>query len=180
MSFITTPNWNEFIDRIALILSKSALIMPASNGFKTKKDLVHQIIKYTFPIPEQPPSGRGPPHIFINRADNPVIRRKKIGRDSIDEHGPERWTLEFYAVVVMLVEEDPIKSQEALYNVTEAIMTTLGKNRRLVDTVGGEPMAYHLTTMDIPYNIKSTASALQAHNVIIRPDILVNLKNETL
>ena len=151
--------------------------MPASNGDETKKNLVRQIIKYTFPIPEQPPEGLGPPHVFINRAENPVIRRQKIGRDSRDEHGPEKWTLEFYAVMVVLDEsENPLKSQEQLYDITEAIMTTLGKNRRLLDDGGLNPIAYTLTTLDVPYNIRSTSSALKAHNVMIRPEIIVNLR----
>ena len=177
MSFTETPNWNDFIDRFAEIFQNSSLILPATNGSDTEKDLVNQIVKYTFPIPEQPPNGRGPPHIFINRADNPVIRRQKIGRDSLDEHGPEKWTLEFYAVIVMLVQEDPIKSQAALYDVTQAIMTTIGKNRRMLDKAGENPLAYTITTIDIDYNIRSTAAALKAHNVVIRPEIIVNLRS---
>ena len=178
MSFTTAPNWNTFIDRLALTLQNSTLLMPATNGDDTQKDLVRQIVKYTFPIPEQVPEGFGPPHIFINRAENPVIRRQKIGRDSRDEHGPEKWTLEFYAVSVIMDEtENPLKSQEQLYNVTEAIMTTLGKNRRLLDDVGANPIAYTLTTLDVPYNIRSTSTALKAHNVIIRPEIIVNLRS---
>jgi len=177
MSFTSTPNWNDFIDRFADIFQKSLLIMPQSNGDETKEDLVRQIIKYQFPLPEQPPDGLGPPHIFINRADNPVIRREKIGRDSLDEHGPEKWTLEFYAVSVILEPRGPTFSQQSLYTLTQAIMTTLGKNRRLTNPTGGaDPMAYSLTTLDVPYNLKTREASISAHNVIIRPQILVNLR----
>ena len=73
--------------------------------------------------------------------------------------------------------ENPIKSQEQLYDVTEAIMTTLGKNRRLLNDSGADPIAYTLTTLDVPYNIRTTSSSLKAHNVIIRPEIIVNLRS---
>lgn len=176
MSLSAVPNWNSFIDRIADILTRSSEVMPKTNGSTTKNDLVNEIVKYTFPLAEQTPNGAGPPHIFINRAENPVIRRQKIGRDSINEHGPEKWTLEFYVVSVVLVEHDPMQSQEDLYNLTQAIMNTLGKNRRLLDKDNLNPLAYHLETVDVPYNLRTDEASLKAHNVLVRPDILVNLR----
>jgi len=177
MSFTTTPNYNAFIDRLALIMQDSTLVMPATNGSLTQKDLVRQIIKYSFPTPEQPPDGLGPPHLFINRADNPIIAREKIGRDTLDEHGPEKWTLEFYIVCVILEQSSFERSQKAMYNLTEAIQTTLGKNRRLrTPPAGTDPMAYHLTTDDIPFNLNTKENLLLAHNVIVRPQIIVNLR----
>jgi hypothetical protein len=178
MSFTTTPDYNAFIDRIALILEKSTLVMPASNGSTTEKDLARQIIKYEFPVPEQPPGGLGPPHIIVTKADNPILRRQKVGRDSLDEHGWEKWTLEFYIISVILEQSSYERSQEAMYTITEAIQTTLGKNRRLI-TPGGagiDPMAYNLTTVDIPYRLDSSEALLLAHNVVVRIDVLVNLR----
>lgn len=178
MSFTTTPDYNAFIDRLALILEKSTLVMPASNGDNTKQDLVRQIIKYSFPVPEQPPDGLGPPHIFINSAPNPVLRRKKLGRDSRDEWGWEKWTLEFHIVCVVLETASYERSQKAIFTLINAIQDTLGKNRRLI-TPGGagtDPMAYHLESIDIPYNLNSSEALLIARNVVVRPDILVNLR----
>jgi len=177
MSFTTTPDYNTFIDRLALILEKSTLVMPASNGSTTAKDLVRQIIKYEFPTPEQPPDGLGPPHIFINKAENPILSRQKIGRDSLDEHGPEKWTLEFYIVMVILEQSSYERSQKAMYTLTNAVQDTLGKNRRLrTPPAGTDPIAYSMTTLDVPYILNSTENLLLAHNIIVRPQILVNLR----
>ncbi len=179
MSFTTTPDYNAFIDRLALIMEKSSLVMPASNGSTTAKDLVRQIVKYEFPTPEQPPEGLGPPHIFINKAENPIVSREKIGRDTIDVHGPEKWTLEFYIVMVILEQSSYERSQKAMYTLTNAVQDTLGKNRRLTDPTGApgtDPMAYSMTTLDVPYILKSSENLLLAHNIIVRPQILVNLR----
>jgi hypothetical protein len=176
MSFTTTPDYNAFIDRLALIMEKSTLVMPADNGGSTK-NLVRQIIKYSFPVAEQPPDGLGPPHIFINKALNPVVRRQKVGRDSLDAHGWEKWTLEFNIVCVILEQSSYERSQKAMYTLINAITDTLGKNRRLrTPPSGTDPMAYSLTTVDVPYALNSTEALLIAQNVIVRIDVLVNLR----
>jgi len=175
MSLTTAPNWNTYIDRLEEIILNSSLVMPATNGSTTQNDLVRQIIKYSFPLGEQPPDGLGPPFIFINRAPNPIVRRQKIGRDNRDAHGPERWTLEFWLVMVVQT-HDPLVSQSDLYNLTEAVMTTLKKKRRLTDTSNDNPLAYHLEMFDVPYNLNVDENDLVAHNVVVRPDVLVNTR----
>jgi hypothetical protein len=175
MSLTTAPNFNDYIDRFALILEKSSLVMPKTNGDNTKKDLFSQIIKYTFPIPEQPPEGLGPPHLYINKANNPVIRREKAGRDSLNEHGFDRWTMEFYLIPV-IQEYDPLESQKSMYTAVSAILTALGKNRRLTDDSGNNPLAATLVTDVRDWDLHTNDNTLYAQNIIVRITVYVNLR----
>ena len=152
--------------------------MPFKNGDNTKEDLVRQIIKYDFPVPEQPPEGLGPPHLYVTIAPNPVRNITRTGRDSLDAHGWRKWSLEFYIICITLDTGNYDKSQKAMYTLVNAVRDTLGKNRRLI-TPGGagtDPMAYDLETLDVPFNLNSTENLLLARNVLTRIDVLVNLR----
>src|SRR6185312_960147 len=158
MSLTVTPNYNDYIDRIALILSKSTLLFPNSvGGDETQQDLVKQIIAHELPQNETPITGGGPPHIFIKESRNPIYERKQVGRDSIDAQGPESFTLEFYIV--------------------QAVTTTLDKNKRLLDDTGNNPIAKSSQWVTVPWLLENNEQReLLAVNVIFRPEVYVNLR----
>jgi len=175
MSQVTAPDSNDYIDRIHLILSKSALVLPKTNGSTTEADLVKQIIKYELPLPEQPIQGLGPPHIYVSVSRTPVVGTKTIGRGNRNAVSRRIYTLEFYAVVVVKG-PDPLDSQKEMYTIVQAIETTLEKNKRLTDpTTGLLPIAAKLETFQVPYLLQTDQADIKATNVVIRPQVYVNL-----
>ena len=175
MSQVTAPDSNDYIDRIHLILSKSTLVLPKTNGVASSVDLVKQIIKYELPIPEQPIQGLGPSHIYVAVSRTPVVGTKTIGRGTRNVVARQIYTLEFYAVCVTKG-VDPLDSQKQLYTIVEAVETTLEKNQRLTDpTTGLLPIAAKLETFQVPYLLRTDQQDIQATNVVIRPQVYVNL-----
>jgi len=178
MSLTVTPNYNDYIDRIALILSKSTLLFPNSvGGDETQQDLVKQIIAHELPQNETPITGGGPPHIFVKESRNPIYERKQVGRDSIDAQGPESFTLEFYIVVVAFATTTFADSQISANNIVQAVTTTLDKNKRLLDDTGNNPIAKSSQWVTVPWLLENNEQReLLAVNVIFRPEVYVNLR----
>lgn len=171
----TTPKLNDYIDRFENILINSTLLMPKTNGSTTKNDLVNQIIKYDVPIPENPPEGLGPPHIYISVSPNVMTRKESKGRSSIDEQGPEKYFMEFYLIVVAQDPSSYERSQIQLYNIIEAITTTLKKNLRMLDDTSANPLANTLDIIVVPFLLQSEEITVVAKNIIVRPQVFVNL-----
>lgn len=138
-------------------------------------DLVKQLIKYELPLPEQPPQGLGPPHIYIAVSRTPVVGSKTIGRGNRNVVARRIYTLEFYAVVVVKG-TDPLESQKEMYTIVEAVETTLEKNQRLTDPTSGLlPISANLETFQVPYLLRTDQMDIKATNVVIRPQVYVNL-----
>ncbi len=177
MSLVTQPKYNDYVDRFELILRTSTLLMPKTNGDDTKNDLVNQIIKYEIPIADNPPDGLGPPHIFISVPENPLIRREQRGRNTRDEQGPEKQTLEFYIIVVAQDPQSYELSQKQMYTIIEAITTTFTKNLRLTDGAGLNPLATRLEYVVVPYRLERNEEVtVVARNIVVRPQVLINLR----
>lgn len=176
MSLTTQPKYNDYIDRFEQILTNSTLLMPKTNGDLTKKDLVNQIIKYEIPIPDSPPDGLGPPHVFIATAPNPIIRREQRGRNNRNEQGPEKQTLEFYIIVIAQDPQSFELSQKQMYEIIEAITTTLTKNLRMTDTAGLNPLAVRLDYLPLPYSFPNEEVTVIARNISVRPQVWVNVR----
>lgn len=175
MSFSTAIDYNLIIDRIDLTLQKSPLLFPKANGVDGKPDLVRQIIKYEFPLPETPPDGLGPPHIWITPAPNPIVSRETVGRGTRDTVARELLELEFW-IVCITQRDDPRKAQQQLYTITSAVETAIGKNRRLAIPVDKtNPLAFGLTYQDIPFNLRTETNDQAAKNVVVRPKIFVDM-----
>jgi len=138
-------------------------------------DLVKQLIKYEIPIPEQPFQGLGPPHIYISVSKTPVVGTKTIGRGNRNTVARRIYTLEFYAVIVVKG-IDPLDAQKQLYTIVEAVETELEKNKRLTDpTTGLLPIAAKLETFMVPFLLPTEQKDIKAVNVVIRPQVYVNL-----
>jgi len=173
MSFIAQPNKNDWIDRLALMMQNSALLLPKTNG-SGDIDLVQQIIKYKFPIPESPPDGLGPPHIYITGPDDWIKRREQIGRDNRDQQGPEDVFLELY-IIALSQKNTAIESQEEIYNITNAIINTIKTNKRLLDPITlDDPFSFTTEIVETPFFLDTEASNMLALNVIVRPQAMVN------
>ena len=176
MSVNTAINYNSIIDRIFDTLDASDKLFPEKNGASpVTPDIVRQIIKYEFPLPEQPPGGLGPPHIFINVAPNPIRSREPAGRGTRDVVARELLELEFWVVCITQV-FDPRRAQQDLYDIVSAVETAIAKNRRLTKPADQtDPRAFGLTYQAVPYNLRTNTNEMAATNVIIRPKIFVDL-----
>lgn len=167
------PNKNIWIDRLELIMSKSALLLPKTNGTE-KKNLVQQIIKYKFPIPESPPEGLGPPHLYITAPDDWIKQRQQIGRDSRNEQGAENVFIELY-LIILAQSNTAIESQAQIYDIANAIENTIKTNKRLaIPETFADPFSFSTQLVQTPYLLDTEASNMIALNVVVRPQTLVN------
>jgi len=175
MSQVTAPDYNDYIDRIHLILFKSTTLLPKTNGVAGSVDLVKQLIKYELPIPEQPIQGLGPSHIYIAVSKTPVVGTKTIGRGNRNTVARRIYTLEFYAVIVVKG-VDPLAAQKELYTIASVVETIFEKNKRLTDpTTGLLPISAKLETFMVPFLLLTDQKDIKAVNVVIRPQVYVNL-----
>jgi len=173
MSFLAQPNKNDWINRLALIMQNSALLLPKTNG-TADIDLVQNIIKYKFPIPESPPDGLGPPHLYITAPEDWIKRRQQIGRDSRDKQGPENVFLELY-LIILSQKNTAIESQQEIYNISNAIINTIKTNKRLLNPVtNSDPFSFTTEIVETPFLLDTEASNMLALNVVVKPQALVN------
>lgn len=176
MSFSSAIDYNVIIDRLFDTLNASDILFPEKNGGADTPDLVKQIIKYEFPLPEQPPGGLGPPHIWINVAPNPIRARDPAGRGTRDVIAKELLELEFWCVCITQITNDPLKSQQALYTIVSAVETAIGKNRRLtIPADQTDPLAFGLTYQQVPFLLRTETNDQAATNVIVRPKVFIDL-----
>lgn len=176
MSLTTQPKFNDYIDRFEQMFTNSTLLMPKTNGDDTKKDLVNQIIKYEIPIPDNPPDGLGPPHVFIAVAPNPIVRTEQRGRNTRDKQGPVKFTLEFYIIVIAQDPQSFELSQKQMYTIIEAITTTLTQNLRMTDTSQLNPLAARLDYLVLPYTFQNEEVTVVAKNIVVRPQVWVDVR----
>ncbi len=175
MSFSTAIDYNVFVNRIFETLNASPLLFPKKNGGDDTVDLVRQIIKYEFPLPETPPDGLGPPHIWISPATNPVRGSVPAGRGTRDVVAKELYELEFW-IVCITQRDDPRKAQQELYRIASAVKTAIGKNRRLTKPSDQtDPIAFGLTYTEQPFNLRTETNDQASVNIVVRPKAFVDL-----
>ncbi len=170
-------NFNPFIDRLVDMLRASILLFPKSVGDDNDAtDLIKQVVKYNIPIPQDVPTGEGPPHVIVRLADNPIVEDKEAGRDERNVKGPRDVELEFW-VICIVNEVDFQTSQQSLFNITNAVSQTIGKNKRLQNSDGLDPLCRDVSYVTTPFtNIQSTQKTVMARTVVIRPKVPVNLR----
>lgn len=177
MSSTTEINFNPWIERFVEMFEESIYLFPNSKGGDADAtDLVKQIIPYDLPIAQDVPEGEGPPHIFVREAPNPILKDDHAGRDTRDIKGARELTLEFWAVLVV---NEPVfaDSQIARFNLAQAIEQTLGKNKRMLDKDGLNPLAMELEYVKTPFTLLQTDEKdVQAKTIVIRPKVMVNLR----
>lgn len=175
MSFNTALDVNVIIDRLEETFLASPLLFPQDNGGGNLPNLVQQIIKYQFPLPEDPPNGIGPPHIWINSASVPIVSRETVGRGTRDIVAKELITYEFWNVCITQ-DVDPLRAQNQLYTIVSAVETALGKNRRLtVPANQTNPLAFGISYRSIPFVLHTATNEQQATNVIMQAKVFVDM-----
>lgn len=175
MSFSTALNTNSIIDRLEETFKASPLLFPNANGGSDTPDLVRQIIKYEFPLPEAPPGGLGPPHIWINVAPVPIVSRERAGRGTRDIVARELLTYEFWCVCITQ-DVDPLRAQNQLYTIVSAVETAIGKNSRLtIPADQTDPLAFGLEYRSVPFVLHTETNEQAATNVIVRPKLFIDM-----
>jgi len=175
MSFSTALDTNAIIDRLEETLLASPLLFPNTNGGSNTPDLVKQIIKYEFPLPEQPPGGLGPPHIWINVAPTPIVNRDIAGRGTRDIIAREILTYEFWCVCITQ-DSDPLRAQKQLYTIVSAVETAIGKNVRLtIPADQTDPLAFGISYYSIPFVLRTETNEQAAMNVVVRVQLFIDM-----
>lgn len=178
MSLVTTPNDNDFLTRLVLILNNSALLFPKTiGGDPTATDLVNQVIQYELPILNMPITGPGAPMILVTNSRNAnPIDRKQVGRDTIDVQGPEVFTLEYY-IIAIAQGRDFQDAQTQVNNIVQAITTTLDKKKRLTDNSNANPICRTLQWTSVPFLLpENDQKEIMAFNTMVRPEVYINLR----
>lgn len=179
MTLTLTPNFNDYVNRIALILRASTLIFPKSvGGDQDATDLVNQIITREIPMLELPIEGSGPPHIIITASRTPIIQREPVGRSDIDVQGPERLTLEFYLYVISQA-TDLTLAEKLLYEIIQAVTTELDKHKRLTDENGDNPISITSEWIVVPLLLDIDQREIVCRNIVFRPKVYMDLRTYT-
>lgn len=108
------------------------------------------------------------PKIFVSYSRNPMPRLEYTGRDSRDEAGARTYFVEFYNVIVTR-EITRQKSAESAQQIATAVRNVYQSNLRMVEPGGSDFLAVTTEVTSIPYVLRSSNPALQAINVICRP-----------
>jgi len=154
-------------------MENSPLLFAKKNN-AGNSNLIQQVIKYKFPIPESPPEGLGPPHLYITAPDDYIRRREQKGRDNRDQQGAEGVFFELY-IIALSQKNTAMESQQQLYSITNAIENIIKTNKRLLDpTTNSDPYAFSIDVVDIPFVLDTDASNMLARNVVVRPEANVN------
>ncbi len=179
MSLTAEPNFQDYIERISNILSTSALLLPKSiGGDATATDLVNQVIENQLPIPNLSVDGPDPPYVFVTTSRTPIVLQEQKGRDSRDEQGPRRTTMEFYLVILSASNVGRQGSEAQANEIVSAVATTMGKNKRLTDpSTGLSPLAATTSYEIVPYIYDIQQNTTVAINVVVRVVVGVNLRS---
>jgi hypothetical protein len=177
MSLTVEPDYQDYIIRLVDICRQSTLLFPRSvGGDNTKTDLINQVIENQLPIPNLSVEGPDAPYIFVAASETPTITQLQQGRNSRDVQGGKLVTLEFY-MVMLSTSRGRQESEEELYNITAALTTELGLNRRLTDPTSGlDPLALGINFNVVPYIYDITQNETVAKNCKLRLTTGVNLR----
>ena len=179
MSLSVEPNYQTFIDRLVAICRASPLLFPRTVGNDdTVQDLINQVIPNQLPIPNLSVEGPDAPYIFVAQSETPLVNEEQRGRDSRDTQGGKLVTLEFY-MVVLSSGRSKQESDSELFAIIAALTTELSKNKRLAIPSTPpllSPLALTHTFQVVPYNYDITQNVTLAKNIIVRPQLGVNLR----
>jgi len=177
MSLIVEPDYQDFITRLVLICEKSALLFPKTiGGDNTKQDLVNQIIANQLPIPQLSVEGPDAPYIFVAASETPIISSVQQGRNELNKQGGKLVELEFY-LIILSSSRGRQESEAEVYNIIQALTTTLSQNLRLTNpTTGLLPLAVGITFEIVPYIYDITQNETVAKNCRLRIKVGVNLR----
>ncbi len=172
MSFSTTININDFIDRgVEMLLANTILRVPNPNEADS---LVTNVIAQE-PAIEQSPNLSIIPVVQVYQSKSPIRDVENFGRDSLNVAGAKYYHIEFYNLCIAR----GISKQEAQIKVqrlSEIVRDVYQKNLRMTDPATGlSPIAATNEVISVPYILRSTDLNIQAINVICRPNVPIDL-----
>jgi len=171
MSFSSTINFKEFVDRGKLILEKDASLIDSGTP---SNSLVTKVLAQEPPI-EQSPDSSVMPVIFVAYSKNPIRRVRHVGRDSLNEAGPKYHDIEFYNVIIANGINKQA-AQEKVQLIAEHVKDAYQKNLRMINPSSGiDPICANNEVVAVPYVLRSNNPNVQAINVICRPEVPINL-----
>ena len=177
MSSTQSPELDIFIERGVKMLKASielfppAAVQPPVNGL----NLVTAVVAQEPPI-DQSVANALLPLIYVAYSKNPIRRMDYTGRDTRSEAGARTYYLEFYNVIIV---RDITKeaSQKTCQIISRIVRDVYQKNLIMADPA--LPTNFIATTNEvvtIPFVLRSDNPAIQAINVICRPQQQVSLR----
>lgn len=150
------------------MLKADLVLFPSGYPPSAGDNLVVDVLDQEPPI-EQSQLEAVLPKIFVSYSRNPMPRMEYTGRDTRDESGAKTYFLEFYNVVVTREITRQVAAEKA-QQIATAIRNVYQKNLRMkAPTDPSDFIAVTTEVTSIPYILRSSNPALQAINVICRP-----------
>ena len=174
MSFNSSPDFSKIIHIAAEILKKDDKLFPGGYPPTDGSNLIVDVLEQEPPV--QQSSIKSPlPMIYVSYSRNPIRDVQSTGRDSRNETGTRTYKLEFYTTIIVreLTKELALKKCQELSTI---VRDRYQSNRRLLDPDNNTPYAISNEVVVVPVTLRSSASEVQAINVICRPTQIISLR----
>ncbi len=172
MSFSTTFDLTTLVDRGVLMLKANEELR---NTTTPADSLVTDVLAQEAPI-EQSPNKSIIPIIYVYLSKNPIRQVDNFGRSSLDVAGAKYYHLEFYNVIIArgISKQD---AQVKVQNIGKVVRDVYQKNLRMAVPPNNtsSPLAAENEVISVPYVLRSTDPNIQAINVIVRPNVPIDL-----
>jgi len=131
-------------------------------------------------LAQEPPIDQSPntaliPVIFVSYSKNPIGHTTQIGRDSLNSAGAKYYHIEFYNVCIVR----GISRQNAMAKVEQIssiVRDVYQKNLRMTSPATGlSPICATNEVVAVPYVLRSDDPNIQSINVIVRPEVPIQL-----
>lgn len=175
MSSNQTPQIDVFINRGVTILRNNTTLFPDGYPPTTGNNLITDVISQG-PSIEQSPDLSLMPLIFVTHSQNPIRKMDYRGRDDRQTAGSRMYYLEFYNIIIVreVTKEASLqKLQELSTTVRDAYQSNLGMAST---TTGTDYIAVTNEVIATPYVLRAKDPAIQAINVICRPQQISSVR----
>lgn len=173
MSFATTIDLNDFINRGVLMLNANIFLRTPNPN--ESDSLVSQIIARAPAIEVSPDIGIAPV-VLVYGSKTPIREIKNFGRDDLDVAGPKNYGLEFYNLIITrgISKRD---AQDKAHTISQIVRDVYQKNLRMI-IPGGSATSNIASTNDaiaVPFVLRTDQVNTYAINVICRPEVPIQL-----
>lgn len=170
MSFTSTFDLTDFVDRgVEMLLANTVL-----RNTTVENSLVTGIVAQEPPI-EVAPNDTIIPAIYVFPSKNPIRNVEDFGRSTRDAAGAKYYHLEFYNVCIHRGRSKQ-DAQTKAQSIAAIVRDVYQKNLRMTkpsDTTN--PICDINAVVSTPYVLRSETPLIQAINVIVRPDVPIQL-----
>jgi hypothetical protein len=171
MSFSSTINFSDYINRAVAMLLDNGILRNAT----VADSLVTNVLAQEPPI-DQSSNLSIAPYIYVSYSKNPIREQTYIGRDGLNTAGSKMYKIEFYCVCI----DRGISRQNAqvkVQRIAEIVRDVFQKNLRMTNPAdGSNPLCAENEVVSVPFVLRSSDPNLQAINVIVRPNVPVDLR----